>query len=34
MVEVVEKNNPRAPTLIIVGDVVRLHKSLAWFGEV
>jgi uroporphyrin-III C-methyltransferase/precorrin-2 dehydrogenase/sirohydrochlorin ferrochelatase len=33
MVEVVKKNNPRAPTLIIVGDVVRLHKSLAWFGE-
>ena len=23
----------RAPTLIIVGEVVRLHRALAWFGE-
>ncbi|MCL4103907.1 UNVERIFIED_CONTAM: hypothetical protein GTU68_034769 [Idotea baltica] len=33
MVEVVAEHSPKAPTLIIVGDVVRLHKSLAWFGE-
>ena len=32
MVEIVEKEEPRAPTLIIVGDVVSLHKDLAWFG--
>jgi len=34
MVEVVERQRPTAPTLIIVGDVVRLHEELAWFGEV
>jgi len=33
MAEVVERAQPTAPTLIIVGDVVRLHKELAWFGE-
>ena len=33
MVAVVHKAKPRAPTLIIVGDVVRLHDDLAWFGE-
>lgn len=33
MVEIVGRENPRAPTLIIVGDVVRLHRDLAWFGE-
>jgi uroporphyrin-III C-methyltransferase/precorrin-2 dehydrogenase/sirohydrochlorin ferrochelatase len=33
MVDVVEREQPTAPTLIIVGDVVRLHKDLAWFGE-
>ena len=33
MVDVVARENPHAPTLIIVGDVVTLHKSLAWFGE-
>jgi uroporphyrin-III C-methyltransferase/precorrin-2 dehydrogenase/sirohydrochlorin ferrochelatase len=33
MVEVVEREQPTAPTLIIVGDVVRLHEDLAWFGE-
>ncbi len=32
MVEVVEREQPTAPTLIIVGDVVRLHEDLAWFG--
>jgi len=31
--EVVAREKPRAPTLIIVGDVVRLHRELAWFGE-
>jgi uroporphyrin-III C-methyltransferase/precorrin-2 dehydrogenase/sirohydrochlorin ferrochelatase len=33
MVDVVEREQPTAPTLIIVGDVVRLHEDLAWFGE-
>lgn len=33
MVDIVEREKPRAPTLIIVGDVVCLHKDLAWFGE-
>jgi len=33
MVDVVAREQPRAPTLIIVGDVVKLHKDLAWFGE-
>ena len=33
MVAIVEREKPRAPTLIIVGDVVRLHEDLAWFGE-
>ncbi|MCB1703453.1 MAG: uroporphyrinogen-III C-methyltransferase [Halioglobus sp.] len=32
MVDVVARAQPAAPTLIIVGDVVRLHQSLAWFG--
>nr|WP_277602486.1 siroheme synthase CysG [Parahaliea mediterranea] len=30
---IVAREQPRAPTLIIVGDVVRLHRELAWFGE-
>ncbi|MGB1141676.1 MAG: siroheme synthase CysG [Halioglobus sp.] len=30
---IVEREKPAAPTLIIVGDVVRLHGELAWFGE-
>ncbi|RLA55467.1 MAG: uroporphyrinogen-III C-methyltransferase [Gammaproteobacteria bacterium] len=34
MAEVVEREKPTAPTLIIVGDVVRLHEDLSWFGEV
>jgi uroporphyrin-III C-methyltransferase/precorrin-2 dehydrogenase/sirohydrochlorin ferrochelatase len=33
MTEIVRRENPTAPTLIIVGDVVRLHEDLAWFGE-
>jgi uroporphyrin-III C-methyltransferase/precorrin-2 dehydrogenase/sirohydrochlorin ferrochelatase len=33
MAEIVEREKARAPTLIIVGDVVTLHKDLAWFGE-
>ena len=33
MAAIVERENPRAPTLIIVGNVVRLHDRLAWFGE-
>jgi uroporphyrin-III C-methyltransferase/precorrin-2 dehydrogenase/sirohydrochlorin ferrochelatase len=33
MAEVVRREQPAAPTLIIVGDVVRLHADLAWFGE-
>jgi uroporphyrin-III C-methyltransferase/precorrin-2 dehydrogenase/sirohydrochlorin ferrochelatase len=33
MVGLVERQQPRAPTLIIIGGVVSLHASLAWFGE-
>ena len=33
MVEIVEREAPRAPTLIIVGDVVKLHSELAWYGD-
>jgi uroporphyrin-III C-methyltransferase/precorrin-2 dehydrogenase/sirohydrochlorin ferrochelatase len=33
MAEIVEREQPRAPTLIIVGDVVRLHAALAWCDE-
>tara|TARA_R110002110_G_scaffold166675_1_gene367469 strand:+ start:28676 stop:30067 length:1392 start_codon:yes stop_codon:yes gene_type:complete len=33
MVAKVAQESPRAPTLIIVGDVVRLHQDLSWFGE-
>ncbi len=32
MPAIVEREQPRAPTLIIVGDVVRLHPQLGWFG--
>jgi uroporphyrin-III C-methyltransferase/precorrin-2 dehydrogenase/sirohydrochlorin ferrochelatase len=33
MVELVQLEQPRAPTLIIVGDVVRLaEQGLAWFS--
>jgi uroporphyrin-III C-methyltransferase/precorrin-2 dehydrogenase/sirohydrochlorin ferrochelatase len=28
----VEREKPRAPTLLIIGDVVRLHDRLHWFG--
>ena len=28
---IVEQEEPRAPTLIIVGNVVKLHQQLAWF---
>ena len=33
MVDIVEREKPRAPTLIIVGSVVVLHDELAWFGN-
>jgi len=33
MAQIVRDAKPRAPTLIIVGNVVRLHARLAWFGE-
>ncbi|HHH48619.1 MAG TPA: siroheme synthase, partial [Gammaproteobacteria bacterium] len=32
MPQIVEATEIRPPTLIIIGDVVRLHKKLAWFG--
>ncbi len=32
LVGLVEREQPRAPTLIIVGDVVKLHRQLSWFG--
>ena len=31
MAGIVEQEQPRAPTLIIVGSVVKLHQQLAWF---
>ena len=33
MVDIVEREKPRAPTLIIVGSVVELNGQLSWFGE-
>ena len=33
MAQIVQEAKPRAPTLIIVGNVVRLHTKLAWFGK-
>jgi uroporphyrin-III C-methyltransferase/precorrin-2 dehydrogenase/sirohydrochlorin ferrochelatase len=33
MVDIVRREQPVAPTLIIVGDVVRLHEALSWFGQ-
>jgi uroporphyrin-III C-methyltransferase/precorrin-2 dehydrogenase/sirohydrochlorin ferrochelatase len=33
IVEVVERAQPAAPTIIIVGDVVRLHEDLSWYGR-
>lgn len=27
----VDREQPQAPTLLIIGDVVRLHRSLCWF---
>ncbi len=32
LVDLVEREQPRAPTLLIIGDVVRLHDRLRWFG--
>jgi len=29
----VEREQPEAPTLLIIGDVVRLHPSLGWFAS-
>jgi uroporphyrin-III C-methyltransferase/precorrin-2 dehydrogenase/sirohydrochlorin ferrochelatase len=33
MEEIIERTRPRAPTLIIVGDVVSLHEQLSWFSR-
>ncbi|MEO1079248.1 MAG: siroheme synthase CysG [Pseudomonadota bacterium] len=33
MVELAEKAEPQPPTLVIVGDVVRLADSLSWYGQ-
>lgn len=33
MPDLVEREQPRAPTLIIVGTVVSLHRDLSWYGE-
>jgi uroporphyrin-III C-methyltransferase/precorrin-2 dehydrogenase/sirohydrochlorin ferrochelatase len=33
MVDVVAGHSVHAPTLIIVGDVVKLHPHLSWYGE-
>jgi uroporphyrin-III C-methyltransferase/precorrin-2 dehydrogenase/sirohydrochlorin ferrochelatase len=30
---IVEREQPSAPTLIIIGDVVQLHEQLCWFGR-
>jgi len=32
MAATVARKQPAAPTLLIIGDVVRLHKGLSWFG--
>jgi uroporphyrin-III C-methyltransferase/precorrin-2 dehydrogenase/sirohydrochlorin ferrochelatase len=32
MVDIVKREQPKAPTLIMVGGVVELHGELAWFG--
>jgi len=32
MVDIVAREKPKAPTLILVGSVVCLHEKLAWFG--
>ncbi len=32
MPQIIETTEIKPPTLIIIGDVVRLHKKLAWFG--
>lgn len=29
--ELAEREQPHAPTLVIIGDVVKLHNSLSWF---
>jgi uroporphyrin-III C-methyltransferase/precorrin-2 dehydrogenase/sirohydrochlorin ferrochelatase len=29
----VAREQPQAPTLLIIGDVVRLHPSLGWYGK-
>lgn len=33
MADLVAKQKPAAPTLIIIGDVVRLHDKLNWFSD-
>ncbi len=33
MTDIVAAAEPRAPALLIVGDVVPLHKELSWFGQ-
>ena len=33
IVAIVERERPAAPTLIIVGSVVKLHSTLSWFGQ-
>jgi uroporphyrin-III C-methyltransferase/precorrin-2 dehydrogenase/sirohydrochlorin ferrochelatase len=30
--EIVEREKPKPPTLIIVGDVVRLQDKLSWYS--
>ena len=32
MTDIAAQKKPRAPMLIIIGDVVRLHDELSWFG--
>ena len=31
MTQVIEKEEIKPPTLIVVGEVVRLHKQFSWF---
>jgi uroporphyrin-III C-methyltransferase/precorrin-2 dehydrogenase/sirohydrochlorin ferrochelatase len=33
MPDLIEKTKVKPPTLIIVGDVVKLHEKLSWFGS-
>jgi len=33
LAEIVDKKNIKPPSMIIIGDVVRLHEKLSWYGS-